>query len=1121
MKKTTKAFPSKRASLPSQEASAAAEPPPPPAAEVEAGPFFSRVDWSAFWVATLIAFGVYVLTLAPTVTLEDSGELATAGAYLGVPHPPGYPIWTIIVWLFTKLFWFVRYHGQPNPAWSIAFASAFFGALASGLASLLICRSGRDMLRGIKSTTEVIGVSTESLLCWAGGVAGSLVFAFSPVIWSQSVIVEVYSLNAFFLVLILLLAYMWLRRPSPRLLYVTALMFGLGMTNYQVLLLVGLTLAVIVFVKDRQLFRDLLIVGVPYGVVMGLMQFGGLPPIVHPTHVTASIYMALNVLALLLAYFLLPRGKEVALTIFFVQAGLAVYGFMPIASEFNPPMNWAYPRTWEGFKHAITRGQYEKIVPTEMFSARFVRILGYYLSDLRGTFTLPVAILGFLPFAAWGATLGGRRFKGLFVAVGMTVAAVGFVFLEEFLAPTGQEIFLLTSIYRVLIFGMVLLLVVGGYALVIEEVREMVQRLVGRLPTPLSERIVIGLGLLGSAAIAVGYVYKLTGKLLAPGGSIGDNAALALLIVAPFALAGLIGWLMLGPARLQLDVDRTFQKWILGTLSGFLVMSVLLIILADPKGDIQDAFIQRVKFISSHALFSFWVGYGIIFGLACVDTLTRGNRLVTWAGVGAAMLLPCIPILENAYNKELVRTSGGAEQNGHDFGWQFGNYELRGAAAIREELAPDEEPLPNPEYPPEMGYRAVFFGGTDPGRFVPTYMIYSAKVRSDVYLITQNALADNTYMSVMRDLYGDEIWIPSVRDGNSAFQKYVEDVNAGRIAPSAEIQIQNGRVSVQGVGGVMLINGILCQMIFDHCKAKHDFYVEESYVIQWMYPYLEPHGLIMKINSEPLPGLSAEVVRNDMDFWDWYARRLVGNSKFTRDVCARKSFSKLRSAIAGTYVFRGQFDVGERAFKEAVALYPLSPEASFRLADLYLRWGRAADAVRVMETFIEQDPGNDRAAGFLAEIRERDKLMARKGQIEAELSKGGGANVKLAFELAELYRRLGDEQRFMAIATSLLNTPSMPAPVYANLARVFAESRHFDQAETSLEKYIELVPANMNVWIDLAAMRLARQKPVETFQALQQAVKIGGEAAMDALKQDKRFDPIRGTPGFRQIVGQG
>ena len=60
-------------------------------------------------------------------------------------------------------------------------------------------------------------------------------------------------------------------------------------------------------------------------------------------------------------------------------------------------------------------------------------------------------------------------------------------------------------------------------------------------------------------------------------------------------------------------------------------------------------------------------------------------------------------------------------------------------------------------------------------------------------------------------------------------------------------------MSVHGVGGVMKINGILCRWIFDKNKDKHAFYVEESYVIPWMYPYLEPYGIIMKINHDPLP----------------------------------------------------------------------------------------------------------------------------------------------------------------------------------------------------------------------------------------------------------------------------
>ncbi|MBO7207395.1 MAG: DUF2723 domain-containing protein, partial [Kiritimatiellae bacterium] len=113
--------------------------------------FFSKFDWAAFWVATLVAFGVYFYTLGPSVGLEDSGELATASAHLGVPHPPGYPFWTFCTWIFCKIFSFVTYMGHPNPAWAVSCCSAFFGALAAGCTAMLISRSAADFIFNRKS----------------------------------------------------------------------------------------------------------------------------------------------------------------------------------------------------------------------------------------------------------------------------------------------------------------------------------------------------------------------------------------------------------------------------------------------------------------------------------------------------------------------------------------------------------------------------------------------------------------------------------------------------------------------------------------------------------------------------------------------------------------------------------------------------------------------------------------------------------------------------------------------------------------------------------------------------------------------------------------------------------
>ena len=78
------------------------------------GAFFRRIDWWAFWTVLAATFAVYFYTLAPTLTLEDSGELAVASDYLGVPHPPGYPIWTLVTWFFQWIFHWVKYNGHPN-----------------------------------------------------------------------------------------------------------------------------------------------------------------------------------------------------------------------------------------------------------------------------------------------------------------------------------------------------------------------------------------------------------------------------------------------------------------------------------------------------------------------------------------------------------------------------------------------------------------------------------------------------------------------------------------------------------------------------------------------------------------------------------------------------------------------------------------------------------------------------------------------------------------------------------------------------------------------------------------------------------------------------------------------
>ena len=80
-------------------------------------------------VPFVFCFLLYLATLAPTVTFEDSGELITAAYGLGVAHPPGYPIFCIVGKAFSML-------PVGSVAWRLNLMSAFFTAASAGVLAM-------------------------------------------------------------------------------------------------------------------------------------------------------------------------------------------------------------------------------------------------------------------------------------------------------------------------------------------------------------------------------------------------------------------------------------------------------------------------------------------------------------------------------------------------------------------------------------------------------------------------------------------------------------------------------------------------------------------------------------------------------------------------------------------------------------------------------------------------------------------------------------------------------------------------------------------------------------------------------------------------------------------------
>jgi hypothetical protein len=309
---------------------------------------------------------------------------------------------------------------------------------------------------------------------------------------------------------------------------------------------------------------------------------------------------------------------------------------------------------------------------------------------------------------------------------------------------------------------------------------------------------------------------------------------------------------------------------------------------------------------------------------------------------------------------------------------------------------------------------SIYFGGTDPGRFVVTALEKSQVNGDPFFVLTQNALADPTYLDYVRSLYGDKLYIPTKEDSDRCFQDYTEDAQrrlaSHQLIPGEQVHMDaNRKVQVSGQIAVMEINARLASVIFDH-NTNQDFYIEESFPLDWMYPYLEPHGLIMKINREPAENLSEDVLQADHDYWTKYLTPLIGDwlndnatvqevaafaektygkhdrsgfkgdPRFLASADAQGMFSKLRSSIAGVYSWRvgvsptsqqvppqytGNKDRIAReadfAFKQAFALCPSSPEAVYRYINFLRAEGRKADALLIAHAAVSADPKN---AGF-------------------------------------------------------------------------------------------------------------------------------------------------------------
>ena len=379
--------------------------------------------WAA--VTAAVVFAIYLATLAPSTAFWDTSEYIAAAKVLGIPHPPGNPLFIIMAHTFGLL---------PLAA-SYAVRINLFAAVTSAVSAGLWFLVAERWLRGIVPVRWAR---------YAAAFAGVLVGATSWTVWNQSTVNEkVYTLSLLSIAIVMWLVVRW-GDDEPgthrdRWLVLIAYVLALTSTNHLMGVLALPALVVYVLWTDwRTVLRPWAIVTF-YALVLALtgdwiaMLQGG---------AAGAVLLLATAVVLGFALWKTPKDPLVYLGLVAVIVGISLnYFWLPLRAAQYPPINEGEPVGFlsQALQDVLNRVQYGKPPLSERqatfsaqlanfwqyFSWQFARDWGRLGAAATGLFT----VLGLI--GLWELWKRDRR-AGIAAVALLATLSVGLVFYMNF-----------------------------------------------------------------------------------------------------------------------------------------------------------------------------------------------------------------------------------------------------------------------------------------------------------------------------------------------------------------------------------------------------------------------------------------------------------------------------------------------------------------------------------------------------------------------------------------------------------------------------------------------------------------------------------------------------------------
>ncbi|QKG78977.1 glycosyltransferase family 117 protein [Tenuifilum thalassicum] len=326
--------------------------------------------WITFGIATL----VYLLTIEPTASFWDCGEFIASGNKLEVGHPPGAPLFMLMVRFFTMF--------APSPHWVPILANSL-SALASSFTILFLFWTITYMARRIiVSNNNEINL-TQLILILSAGFVGALAYTFSDTFWFSAVEGEVYATSSLFTALVFWAILKWEEHANEphanRWLIFIAFLMGLSIGVHLLNLLAIPAIALVYYFKKFKyspkgllytlLISGILLLTIMYGIIQGFVIFASKIELIFVNSLGLPIKSGVLFLFFttigLLSYGIYRTHKKgkvilntilVALTV--IMIGYSSYAAIVIRSSANPPMDQNSPDNMFSLLYYLNREQY-------------------------------------------------------------------------------------------------------------------------------------------------------------------------------------------------------------------------------------------------------------------------------------------------------------------------------------------------------------------------------------------------------------------------------------------------------------------------------------------------------------------------------------------------------------------------------------------------------------------------------------------------------------------------------------------------------------------------------------------------------------------------------------------